>query len=148
MGKLVEALTAPEKKKAVVADGVRLVEQEVDGKGGLSGLALKGAFKVVRTVKSDFVPHVLERLVPDFAARLEPFFEERQAKAPNETMERYLVSRSGEVADALLSITDAKANKAEAGPLRAAYEKLRPAARRNVEEAMPGIGRLIDKHIG
>lgn len=148
MGKLVDSLTAPEKQQAVLSDAVKLVEEEVDSKGGLSGLAIKGAFMVVQKVKHDFVRDALARLLPDFAARLEPFYDERQSKAPSEPMERFLSERKGEVADALLSITDARAARAKAGPVRSAYEKLRPAARRNVEDAVPRLGRLVDRHVG
>lgn len=146
LGRLVDVLTSAEKKQAVVRDGVKLVEEEVARKGGVSGLAIKGAFGLVKKVKADFVPGVLDRLLPDFAAHLERFWEEREQSAPGVPMETFLGKRSGEVADALLAITDEKVRQVEHGPMRATYEKLRPAARRNVEEAVPGIGRLIDAH--
>lgn len=146
MGRLVDALTCAEKKQAVVADGVKLVEDEVSRKGGVSGLALKGAFGLVKKVRADFVPRVMERLLPDFAGHLEPFYEEREKAAPGVPMERYLAGRAGDVADALLAITDERVRQSEPGPMRSTYEKLRSVAKRNVEEAVPGIGRLIDRH--
>ncbi|WP_373047407.1 DUF6918 family protein [Vulgatibacter sp.] len=148
MGKLVERLAAPENRRAVVQDGVRLVQAEVEKKGGLSGLALKGAFAVIQKVKSDFVPHVLDKLIPAFAEKLEPFYEEREREAPGQPMEKFLSTRAPAVANALLTITDGRIAKAEKGPVKATYEKLRPAAQRNVEDAVPGIGRLVDKHVG
>jgi len=147
VGKLVEALQDPSVRRAVIEDGARLVEAEVEKKGGISGLALKGAFKVAQRVRHDFVLDVLAKLLPGFAEKLEPFCEARAREAPDQPLERYLADRAGEVADALLSITDGRAARAE-GPLRATYEKLRPAARRNVEEAVPGIGRILDRHLG
>ena len=147
MGKLVEALTAPDRRPAVVEDGARLVQAEVEKKGGISGLALKGAFKVVQAVRQNFVPHVLDKLIPSFAEKLEPFYEAREREAPGQPMEQFLSTRAAAVANALLSITDERAARAEKGPARSAYEKLRPAAQRNVEEAVPGIGRLIDRHV-
>ncbi|MND02762.1 hypothetical protein D3C83_222560 [compost metagenome] len=62
-------------------------------------------------------------------------------------MDRYLVKRAGAVADALLEVTDRRAQRSDRGAVRSAYEKLRPSGKRNVEEAMPRIGRLIDKHV-
>jgi hypothetical protein len=147
MGKLVEKLTAPESRRAVVDDGVALIQAEVDRKGGLSGLAIKGAFKVVQKVKQDFVPHVLDKLLPAFAAKLEPLVDERDREAPGQPMEQFLSTRASATANALLSITDARIARADRGPVRATYEKLRPAAGRNVEEAAPAIGRLIDRHL-
>ena len=37
----------------VVADCGKLIEEEVDSKGGLSGFAVKAAFAVVKAVKPD-----------------------------------------------------------------------------------------------
>ena len=147
MGKLVDVLAAPANRRAVVDDGARLIEAEVQKKGGISGLALKGAFKVVQRVRHDFVPGVLDKLIPSFASKLEPFYEAREREAPAQPMEQFLSNRAAEVANALLSITDDRIARAERGPVRATYEKLRPAAQRNVEEAVPGIGRLVDRHV-
>ena len=52
----------------------------------------------------------------------------------------------GEVADALLGITDDRANRTRHSNLRSAYQQLRPTGKKNVEEAVAGIARLIDKH--
>ena len=62
-------------------------------------------------------------------------------------MEQFLSNREVAVANALLTITDARAAKADKGAVRSAYEKLRGMAQRNVEDAVPGIGRLIDRHV-
>lgn len=147
MGKLVDTLAAPERRRAVIDDAVRLIQGEVDKKGGLSGLALKGAFKVVSTVSHDFLPKVLDKLIPEFAQKLEPYWEQREREAPGQPMEQFLSNRAPAVADALLQITDARAARAEKGPVRTTYEKLRSAAERHVEDAVPGIGRLVDRHM-
>jgi hypothetical protein len=148
VGKLEEALSAPGKRQQLVQDCVALVDAEVESRGGISGLALKGAFKVAQAVRPGFVGDAVERFLPQFAARLDPLVAERDAGAPAEKMERYLAARADRVADALLSITDERAARATAGPLRSTYEKLRPSAKRYVADAAPRIGRLIDRHLG
>lgn len=147
MGRLVDVLLAPERRAAVVRDAVAMIEAEVEAKKGLTGLALKGAYKVVRTARSDFVANALERMLPDFASRLEPLVLEREAQAPRSSLESYFQERASLVAAALLSITDERAQRAQNGGRRAAYEKLRPAAQHHVEEAAPGIGKLLDRHL-
>ncbi|AKU92329.1 DUF6918 family protein [Vulgatibacter incomptus] len=147
MGRLLDALLSPGKKDEVIRDAARLIDEEVDAKGGLGGLALKGAYKLVTTAKQNFVGNTLERLLPDFASRLEPLYEERQRTATNEPMERFFTVRAGDVADALLAITDERAARTDRGAARSAYEKLRPAARRHVAEAAPKLGRLLDRHL-
>jgi hypothetical protein len=50
------------------------------------------------------------------------------------------------VAESLLSITDARAEKHEGGVLKKTYYKLRPTAVKHTEAAVPGVARLVDKH--
>ena len=52
----------------------------------------------------------------------------------------------GAIAEALLGITDDRAARAPGGVVKKSYEKLRPTAKKHVEEAVPGVARLIDKH--
>jgi hypothetical protein len=50
------------------------------------------------------------------------------------------------VAEALLSITDARAQRAKNQAIKGAYEKLRGSAKKHVEAAVPRIGRLVEKY--
>ena len=55
MSTLAEVLLVPGKRPKVVDDCVRIVDEEVDSKGGLSGLAIKGAYALVKAVKPGFI---------------------------------------------------------------------------------------------
>lgn len=147
MGKLVDVLTSPQKHTQVVNDCVVVVDEEVAGKGGLSGLAVKAAYATVKAVKPGIIAAAVEALLPEFARKLEPFYDEWQAQAPGETLERFLAARSGAVAEALLGVTDAKAERAQNAAIRKAYDKLRPSGRRHVEEAIPRVGRVLERHL-
>jgi hypothetical protein len=50
------------------------------------------------------------------------------------------------VADALLSITDKKAERSKSGLVKSTYEKLRGSAKKNVEHAVPRLGKLVERH--
>jgi hypothetical protein len=50
------------------------------------------------------------------------------------------------VADALLAITDRRAENAQRQVIKSMYEKLRPTAKKHVEAAAPRLGDLVDKH--
>jgi cytochrome P450 len=128
----------------VVADCATLVQEEVDSKGGLSGLAIKAAYAVVKAVKPGFVPEAIDHMLDDFAGRLEPFWADAQAK--NEPVGALMNSRASAVADALLSISDERAARAKNAAAKKAYEKLRPTGKKNVEAAVPRLGRLIAKY--
>lgn len=147
MGWMVEALTAPEKRRAVALDVTRAIDDEVDAKSGLGGIALKGAYKIARATNRDFVPNTVEKLLPDFAAKLEPIVDEHRRAAAGVPLEAYFTQRAGAVADALLELTDERAQRSAAGAVRSAYEKMRPSARKHVEEAAPRIGGLLARHL-
>jgi hypothetical protein len=140
---LSETLLDASKKSQVVADCCKLVDEEVAAKSGLSGLAIKAGYSAVKGVKPGFIGHVVERLLPEFAERLDPIWTEGVKKG-NPT--GHFNSNRGLVADALLSITDEKAKSSSSGLVRGTYEKLRGSAKKNVEEAVPRLSQLIDKH--
>jgi hypothetical protein len=144
MPTLKEILLVPGNRPKVVADCVTLVQEEVDSKGGLSGLAIKAAYAVVKAVKPGFIAEALDHMLDDFVGRLEPFWADAQAK--NEPVGALMNARAGEVADALLAISDARAARAKNQGVKKAYDKLRPTGKKNVEAAVPRLGRLIAKH--
>ena len=144
MSTLNETLLAPGNRAKVVVDCVRLIDEEVDSKGGLSGLAVKGAYALVKAVKPGFVSEAVEGMIDDFVSRLEPFYATAQAK--NEPVGPSMNARAGEVAEALLAISDERAQRTKNNTLKKAYEKLRPTGKKHVEAAVPRIGRLIAKY--
>ena len=146
MGKLQDILLDSSKRPQVVADCAQLVDQEVSSKGGLSGLAVKGGYALVKKIKPGIVPEAVDRLLNDFVAQLDPFHEAFVAKGSGD-LASYLQSRAGEVAAALLNITDSKVSKAENRTIKSAYEKLRPTGAKHVEAAVPGIARVLSKYV-
>jgi hypothetical protein len=144
MGTLVDALTAEAKKKDVVKDCCDLIDAEVKEKGGISGLAIKAGYGTVKGIKPGFVERAVEDLLPEFARVLDPIYAD--AKSQNKEVSTFFSSNTERVADALLSITDAKAQRAKSGVAKSAYDKLRGSAKKNVEQAVPRLGKLIAKY--
>jgi hypothetical protein len=144
MPSLKEQVSSPEKRNAVVDDAVRVLDEEVADKSGLSGMAIKGAYKVVQGVKPGFVRHMVDDLLDDFLGALDPIYQEAAEKKV--AAGSYLLNNSGRVADSLLSITDGRAERAKQAMLKSAYEKLRPMAKKQVEGAMPRLSRMIERH--
>lgn len=144
MATLNEILLVPGTRPKVIVDCGKLIEEEVDSKGGLTGLAVKAAFAVVKAVKPGFVTEAIDHMLEDFVGRLEPFWADAQAR--NEPVGALMNGRAGQVADALLAISDARAAGARNPTLKKAYEKLRPTGKKHVEAAVPRIGRLIAKY--
>lgn len=144
MPTLNEILLVPGNRPKVIGDCVQLINEEVDSKGGLTGLAVKGAFALVKAVKPGFVNEAVDHMLDDFVGRLEPFWADAQAK--NEPVGALMNARAPQVADSLLAISDDRARKSTNQNLKKAYEKLRPTGKKHVEQAVPRIGRLIQKY--
>jgi hypothetical protein len=145
MPTLNEILLVPGNRPKVIADCVQLINEEVESKGGLTGLAVKGAFALVKAVKPGFVNEAVDHMMDDFVNRLEPFWADAQAK--NEPVGPLMNARAGQVADALLAISDERAQKSKNQNLKKAYDKLRPTGKKHVEQGVPRIGRLIQKYV-
>jgi hypothetical protein len=141
---LIEKFQDPERRARIVDDCVTLVDGEVDKKGGLGGVVIKTGYAAVKGIKPGFVRKVVDGLFDRWAAKLEPFWSEAESggKVPVE----HLVARKSAVADALLSVTDEKAERADHAIVASTYKKLRPTAKGHVEEAVPALAKLIDKH--
>src|SRR5213593_4201499 len=71
-----DALNDSAKKSAIIADSAKLVDEEVSSKGGLSGLAIKAGYGAVKGVKPGFIKDVLEKLLPEFADKLDPLWSD------------------------------------------------------------------------
>jgi hypothetical protein len=143
MPTLTSVLTDPARRRRVIEDAAQVVEAEVAGKGGLTGMAIKTGFAVVKKAKPDFVPGSMNMLMDEFAGKIDPFWEKCQAESAD--ARGYFTRNGSPIADALLSITDQKARNV-AGPIRAVYDKLRPEAKKHVVDAMPRLGDLVKKH--
>jgi hypothetical protein len=142
---LKDILLDSSRRPAVVSDFEGLVDAEVSDKGGVSGAVVKTGFAAVKKIKPGIIPSAVDTLLPDFATALEPFYGDFRAKGGND-FGAYLVGRSDEASDALLSVTDSRAEKSSRDSIKKVYGKLRPNGKKNVEEALPRLGALIDKH--
>jgi hypothetical protein len=144
MATLRELLGGGDKRRVLIDDALRVLDAEVDDKSGLSGLAIKGAYKLVKGVSPSFLRGVVDHLMDDFLDALDPLYQEALTK--NVAPRQHLQGNSGRVADALLSITDGRARNAKNQVVKGAYEKLRGGAKKHVEAAVPRLGELFDRH--
>lgn len=139
-----DVLTDPARKAVVIEDCLSILDAEVKSKKGLSGVAIKTGFKVVKGFKPGFLRNVVTDLLPEFADALEPTAD--GAKAAGLPAERHFGAHADEVADALLAITDKKASRSTNRVVKSTYDRLRPTAKRHVQDAAPRLGGLVDKH--
>jgi hypothetical protein len=139
-----EVLKDEGKRASIIEDVCRLVDDEVAKQRGIGGVAVKAGYKLVQGVKPGFIRNAVQSLLPEFAAALEPI--RTRATAQGQSVASYFGVHTAEVAEALLAVTDARAQKSEHGSVKGAYGKLRGSARKHVESAVPGLGQIIEKY--
>jgi hypothetical protein len=142
---LAEILLAPDTRPQVLADCYTLVEQEVAGMSGISGTAIKLAYKTVITFAPGHVRFMVESLLPQMVDKLQPFWADFNNSGGSEFGD-YLAKRGDEVSEALLSVTDARAAASDRPTIIKAYSSVRGSAVRHVEAALPQVGNLVLKY--
>ncbi|WP_067653701.1 DUF6918 family protein [Nocardia harenae] len=143
---LSESLLDDAKRPAFLADAVEVLDAEVSDKGGASGLAVKGGYAAVKKIGPSIVPDALESLAPRLLAQLEPYWQEYTASGSTAGFADLLVAKSDEVAEALLKVTDERAESSTRPALQKVYSSLRSSAKKNVVEALPRVGALVQRH--
>jgi hypothetical protein len=141
MGTLREKLGNGGSRDKVVEDGVKMIDAEVSEKGGLGGLAIKGAYAMVKGIAPGIMPKLLNGLLDEFLDALSPYYDEAQQKGVD--FKQSVLQKQSEVANALLTVTDKRAEKSTAGSLKKGYEKLRPTAQKHVEQALPRLADFV-----
>jgi hypothetical protein len=142
---LQEILLAPDTQPKVMTDCYTLIEQEISDKSGVSGTAVKLAYKTVTSFAPGYYHDTVEDMFPLMVDKLEPYWADFNASGGAEFGD-YLAKRGGEVSEALLSVTDALAALSGRQVIIKAYRAVRGSAAKHVEAALPRVGDLVLKY--
>jgi hypothetical protein len=146
MGALAEVIQDDAKRRAVVDDCTRLLDAEVSGKRGIKGVAVKAAFKAVKGVRPGMIPMSVDALLDDFAVQIDPYWDRCQSAGT--PPRQFFQSNGSAIANALLQITDQRAQRSTQRILKGAYSKLRGQAVVHITAAMPRLADLVARHAG
>ena len=147
MATLQDILLTPENKPHVIDDCLTLIDQEVKGKSGVSGTAVKLAYKTASAFASGYLRGMVELLAPDMIIELEPFWADFSTSGAGDFGD-YLVKHGDEVSEALLSVTDRRAETSTRPAILKAYKTVRGGASKHVTAALPALGALVQKYAG
>jgi hypothetical protein len=142
---LTDILHADGAAQQIATDCRALVEQELAAKSGLSATVLKASYKVVTTFAPGYYESMLARLVPSLMQKLQPYWSDFNASGGGQFGD-YLVARGPEVAEALLGVTDAMAERSSRAVIKKAYATVRGGALDHVRAALPSVGALVEKY--
>jgi len=140
-----QILLAPDTRPQVIADCYALLQQEISGKSGISGTAVKLAYKTVNTFMPGHVRYMVESLLPDMVDQLEPYWADFTTSGGSGFGD-YLAKHGEEVSQALLSVTDARAAASGRPTIIKAYRSVRGSATKHIQAALPQVGDLVLKY--
>jgi len=138
---LVEQL-GKDRRPAVIEDCVALIDAQVKQKG----FVIKSAYSVIKGIKKKFVPEVVDALLDDWLGKIQPHYD-KWAATKTSSLSDFMVSRSDDVAEDLLSVTDQRAEKTSHTTAKKMYLKMRAGAKKDVIEAIPALAGMLEKHI-
>ncbi len=142
MAYLVEKLGTEPLRTQVIADCVDLIDAQVKQKG----FVMKSAYATIKAIKKKFVPEVVDSLLDDWMGKIQPHYDKWLVSKPS-SLADYIIARSDDVAEDLLSVTDARAAKTSHTTAKKMYQRMRDSAKKNVVEAIPELSKLIERHI-
>jgi hypothetical protein len=142
MPSLVELLAKDPVRPHVIEDCVELIELQVKTKGFI----LKSAYATIKAIKKRFIPEVVDTMLDEWLGKLSPHFDRWSANKTS-SFSDYLVARGDDVAEDLLAVTDARAERTSHTTAKKMYARMRDGAKKNVVEAIPALGRMIEKQL-
>lgn len=142
MPTLVEQLGQPARRPQVITDCVELIDTQVKSKG----FVIKSAYATIKAIKKKFVPEVVDSMLDEWLGKLQPHFDKWSA-AKTSTLGDFLVARSDDVAEDLLSVTDGRAQNTSHTTAKKMYLRMRDGAKKNVIEAIPDLAKMLEKNL-
>jgi hypothetical protein len=142
---LQEILLTPDARPKVLADCQMLIDQEIADKAGVSGTAIKLAYKTAASFAPGYFRNTLEKMLPLIVGKLEPHWAGFSASGGSEFGD-YLSKRGPEVSEDLLSLSDGIAATSKRPAIIKAYRAVRGGAAKHVEAALPRVGDLVMRY--
>ena len=139
---LVDTLGKDPHRPHVVEECVGLIDAQVKQKGFI----IKSAYATIKAIKKRFVPEVVDSMLDEWLGKIQPHYDKWDAQKATSFTD-YVVARSDDVAEDLLSVTDARAEKTSHTTAKKMYLRMREGAKRNVIEAIPDLAKMIEKHL-
>jgi hypothetical protein len=147
MPSLADIVLTAHNKDALVGDCVQFTERHVAARGGLRGLAVKTGLSMLKAARPDVLPRAMRSLLPEFVAALDPLYQDYLAAGGRGNFASFLQRHSGQAVQAMLGVTDARAERAHNAAIKSVYARLRGGAESEVGAALPGFAQLLSEHL-
>jgi Family of unknown function (DUF6918) len=141
---LQELLLTPEKAPHLIADTKTLVDDQIASKG-ITAAPLKGAYKAVQAFAPGYLQEAITSMLPGMVHQLAPYWADFTTSGGADFGD-YLAKRGDEVSESLLAVTDDMASGSGKTAVVKAYQLVRGGASKNIEQALPALGALVQKY--
>jgi hypothetical protein len=142
MTTLADLLLAPGQRDVLVKRTGEWVERYVHDSSGLRGMALKAGLAAAKAARPDAVTRAVNRLLPEFANALEPYWQRFQASGEKD-FAVYLKRHARQASADMMAATDARIAGSPNKTLHAGYKRLRGTLAAELEKLLPDIARMI-----
>jgi hypothetical protein len=126
----------------VITDTIGLIDAQVKQKG----FVIKSAYAMIKGIKKTFVPETVNALLDEWLDKLQPHYD-KWSTQKSTSFSDYVISRSDEVSEDLLAVTDARAEKTSHTTAKKMYLRMRDGAKKDVIEAIPALSKMIERHL-
>ena len=126
----------------MIDECVDLIDNQVKQKGFI----IKSAYATIKAIKKRFVPEVVDGMLDEWLGKLQPHYD-RWSAAKTSSFSDFVVARGDQVAEDLLSVTDARAAHTSHTTAKKMYGRMREGAKQNVIEAIPALAAMIEKRL-
>lgn len=137
----------PQRREALTTDLCALTNQTAADQSGLKGMAIKGALGAAKKVDSNILEKVINRVQPELLEDLQPHWQKYREQEGAANFGDFLAEHSHEIAEQLVALADRSADKIDNQALANVYQTVRGKAAGLIEEALPEMGRVIEKHM-
>jgi hypothetical protein len=145
MKKLADILLTSEQSADVVAAVVQLIESQVASRGGLKGVGLRTGLGMAKAIRPDILPKAVQRLLPEFAAALDPLYQQWAATGTPD-FGAFLRLHPAEAGASLLAVADTRVRQASSA-VQTIYGRLRGSAETEVQSALPALSDLLQRFL-
>lgn len=139
-----EQINDQETQLKIAHDCTDLIEQHVNRKKGVTGVAFKTLYKGLKSVSADYIVQANLKLLPSVTKALDPLWDEGKQKGdPVE----YMKENKSLTADTILSVTDDKIGDAKNKIVKVSYSKVRKSLKGEIEEVIPDLASILQKYV-
>ena len=107
---------------------------------------IKSAYAAIKAIKKSFITETVDGMLDEWLGKIQPHYE-KWSTNKSSTLTDFLVARGDEVAEDLLAVTDGRAERTSHTTAKKMYGRMRDGAKKNVIEAIPSLGRMIEKNL-